>query len=139
MSAILAIQTAIFALLSGDATLVGMVGGRITNTTPSTPVYPYVQMSHAHEKPFHGMGGATTALGYNDIIRVHVFSRYAGDLEALHILSRVRGLLDFQPIAVSGFSSVVCEYEMGRVLIETDINRVEIRHIPAEFRVRVRQ
>jgi hypothetical protein len=139
VSAIQAIQTAIYGVLSGDATLVAQVGGRITNATPSTPTYPYVQISHAHEKPFHGLGGATVSLGYNDIIRVHIYSRYAGDLEALQILGRIRGLLDFQTLTVSGYSSVICEYEMGRVLIEPDANRVEVRHIPSEFRVRVRQ
>jgi hypothetical protein len=67
-----------------------------------------------------------------------VYSRYQGDKEALQILERLVALLNFVNLTVSGYTSAFCEYIAGRVLVE-DIDKIETRHIPAEFRVSVQQ
>lgn len=138
MSATGAIQNAIFSVLSGDSTLTGLATGGVRNDDPINPTYPYIRLGNAVETPWHGIGGLSVNRGFNDVIRIHIFSQYAGDREALQILARVNTLLDLQPLTVSGYGSVVCEYETSRVLNETDAAKLKIRHIPAEYRVRVR-
>jgi hypothetical protein len=149
VSATLAIQTAIYGVLSADATIptlsrtidtrtnaVTLVG--VYNDVPDGATYPQVLITRATETPWHTMGGASAGLGWKDIIRIHVFSRYQGDLEALEIHNRIVTLLNFQPLTVSGFSSATVEYENGRMLVEA-IDKIETRHWVAEYCVRVQQ
>lgn len=138
MSAIRAIQTAVYAILVADSTLLALATGGIHNDVPEGAAYPHVLISKATETPEHTFGSATTGLGWNDIIRIHVYSRTAGDMQATLILERVVVLLNFQPVVVPGYGRVSCEYLSARVLVE-NIDKIETRHIPAEFRVRVHQ
>jgi hypothetical protein len=69
---------------------------------------------------------------------VHIYSRYQGDAEGLAILTRLVALFNFQPLTVTGFTSVICEYEQGRPLVE-NIDKIETRHMVAEFCVTVQQ
>jgi hypothetical protein len=137
MSALRSIQAAVFAVLSGDATLTALAS--VIGDIGPTRTYPFVLVGDGIEKPWHGLGGSQANKGYNDILRTHVYSSYQGDSEALTILARLTAVLDFATLTVAGYGSVLCEYEQGRVLRETDADRLEVRHIPAEFRVRVRQ
>lgn len=141
-SSIRLIQQAIATLLAADATLMALVSD-VVNDIParSGPLaldYPYVFISHAVETPWHTFGTATTGKGWNVVLRLHIYSRYEGDKEALDILERLVTLLDFQSVTVTGYGTVLVEYIQGRVLVE-DIDKIETRHIPAEFRVRVHQ
>jgi hypothetical protein len=136
VSALRSIQAAVYALLSGDATLTALA--TVTGDIGPTRTYPFVLVGDGIEKPWHGMGGATSNKGYNDILRTHIYSSYQGDSQALSILARISTLLDYASLTVTGYGSVVCEYEQARVLRETDADRIEIRHIPAEWRIRVR-
>lgn len=133
MSALRSIQAAIYARLSGDATLTALAA--VTGDIGATRTYPFVLVGDGIEKPWHGF----STNGYSDLVRTHIYSNYQGDSQALTILARITALLDYTSLTVTGFGSVLCEYEQARVLRETDADRIEIRHIPAEFRVRVRQ
>lgn len=137
MSALGPIADAVYGVLSGDSTLTALatVTGDRSDDTP----YPFVLVGDGIEKPWHGFGGASVNKGYNDLIRTHIYSSYEGDDEALTILDRIVTLLDYQALTVTGFSSVLCEYEQSRVLRESDADRIEVRHVVGEFRVRVRQ
>ncbi len=84
------------------------------------------------------MGGASDGLGWKDIIRIHVYSRYQGDLEALQIHDRIVALLNYQPLTVAGYATALVEYESMRVLVE-DIKKLETRHLVCEICVRVHQ
>lgn len=138
MSATRLVQTAIYGVLNGDATLDTLAPGGVHNDVPDGQAFPHVLISKATETPWHTFGGATSGLGWKNIIRVHVFSRYQGDLEGLQILERVVTLLNYQPLTVTGFPQVSCEYEQTRVLVE-DIDKIETRHLVAEFCVLVHQ
>jgi hypothetical protein len=131
-SSILAIQTAMYGVLSADTTLMGLTA--VLNDAESNQPYPYVLMSHAHERTWHTFGGADEGIGWNTIVRLHIYSQYQGDLEALTILDRLVDLLNFQTFTITGYGTAWCEYEMGRVLLETNPDKIQIRHIPAEFR-----
>lgn len=149
MSATAAIQTAIYAVLSADATLptlsltIDPNTGTLTtvgvfNDVPEGRGYPHVLISKATETPWNTFGTATTGRGYKNIIRVHTYSRYQGDTEALGIHNRIVALLDFQPLTVSGYGSALVEYDSGRMLVE-EIEKLETRHQVTEFCVWVKQ
>jgi len=135
-SALTGIQTAIYSALSTDGTLTGLctVVGDIADDTP----YPFVFVGTATEKPWNTMGGVASGFGAECTVTCHVYSRYAGDYEALSILNRVKLLLDHVTLTVSGWNTVLCELDEARVLLEYP-QKVEQRHIAARFLVRMHQ
>jgi hypothetical protein len=142
--AIQAVQTAIYSTLSADATLAGLSLTQnvpvvfVYNDVPDGAGYPHVLISRATETPYHMHGGPSTGLGWKVIARVHTYSRYQGDREALNIHERIVTLLNFQTISVSGFSSATWELEQSRPLVEV-IEKLETRHVVDEFCVMVQQ
>lgn len=145
-SAMRAVGEAIAGVLMADATLTSMVQENVLvpgdpaifDDVPENQSYPLVVISLASETPWHTMGGASAGLGWKVLQRIHIYSRAQGETEALRILERIVTLLNFQPLTVAGYSTVIVEYERGRVLLE-DIDKIETRHIPAEFAVMVHQ
>lgn len=137
MSAIKAVQTAIYSTLNGDSTLLALATGGVHNDVPDGQSYPHVLISLPTETPWHTFGGPSVGLGWNVVARVHVYSRYQGDSEALDIHNRIVTLLNFQSVAVGGFTHAAWEYESGRMLVE-NIEKIETRHMVDEFRVLVR-
>jgi hypothetical protein len=144
-SSIRVIQEAIYAVLVADTGTGGVmdlatavVNDIPTASGPSALAPPYVLISQATEAPWNTFGGPTVGLGWETIARVHIYSRYEGDLEATQILDRIVALLNFQPLTVVGFGSVMVENSTNRVLVETK-DKLEWRHIVAEFRVTVHQ
>ncbi len=106
---------------------------------PAVILFPHILIGHAHERPMHTMGGTNVGMGWQVIVRVHIYSQYQGDKEALRILDRVVTLLNYASLSIAGYGTVICEYTMGRVLIEASKDKIETRHIPTEFTVRVHQ
>lgn len=147
MSATRLIQAAIYSVLSADSTLAGL---SLTEGTPTVYVYndapdrdpntneaagyPYVLIQRATETPWHTMG--SSGRGWNNIVRVHVFSRYQGDIEALRIRERIVTLLDFQSLTVDGYATVLTKIDSMQIGV-TDIEKAETRHDVIEVRVRV--
>jgi hypothetical protein len=148
VSATRLIQTAIYAVLSADATLAGLsltydADGDLTTVTvhndiPDGSAYPHVLISRATETPWHTMGTATTGLGWKDIIRIHVYSRYQGDKEAMQIHERIVTLLNFQTLTVTGYPTALVEYEQMRLMVE-DVEKIETRHLVGDYCVLVHQ
>jgi hypothetical protein len=133
-SALAAIQAAIYSRLHGDSTLLALAP--VVGDVNEDQAYPYVLISNATEVPWDTMGGSTTGFGWNATMVVHILSRYAGDLEALNILNRVSTLLNHYALTVSGYTTVICESEDAKMLLEYP-NKVEQRHVVARFRIRV--
>lgn len=138
MSATLAVEAAIYAVLIADATLAALATGGIHNDIPEAQAFPHVLIGHASETPAHTFGGPSMGIGWTNVIRVHVYSRYQGDAEALQIHKRIVALLNFQPMTVAGYSTADCECESMRMMVQ-DLRKVETRHLVSEFRVVVRQ
>lgn len=136
MSALKAIETTVYSVLSTDGVLTGLAG--VYNDVPEGAAYPHVQIGSGTEHPWHTMGGPTAGLGWNDTVTVHIWSRYQGDVEALTILSRVVALLNFVALSVTGYGTVMSSYDHARVLVES-VDKVETRHVPAIFRIRVHE
>lgn len=149
MSATRLIYAAMYGVLNADATLPGLsltvdatTGAltvvRVCNDIAEGQTFPAVLLSRATETPMHTFGTATTGLGWKNIIRTHVYSRYQGELEALQIHERIVSLLNFQPLTVTGYPFVTCEYEQMRLMVE-NLDKIETRHLVGEFCVMVRQ
>jgi hypothetical protein len=142
VSATADIHEAIYNVLRVDATLAGLslTSGSATvavyNNEPANVLYPHVLMSKTTETPYNTFGGPTRGIGWKDIMRVHVYSRYRGDLEAIRIHQRIVALLNFQPLTVTGFSQVTVECEQMRVMVE-QIDKITTRHLVGEFTVTV--
>jgi hypothetical protein len=143
VSATRVIQEAIYSVLSNDSTLAGLSLTEDTDTVsvyndvPEGAKYPHVLITKASETPWHTLGGPSSGIGWKNIIRVHVRSRYQGDREALRIHERVVALLNFA-LSVSGFTNVMVECEGHKVLVQ-DIDKIETRNLVGEFCVMVRQ
>jgi hypothetical protein len=138
VSATRVIQTAIYAVLSADATLLALAEGGVHNDVPDGQAYPHVLISRATEMPQHALGGPATGLGWRNIIRIHTYSRYQGDREAMLIDERICTLLNFQTLTVTGFASVIVAREQMRLLVEA-IEKIETRHLVSEYAVTVQQ
>jgi Protein of unknown function (DUF3168) len=138
-SAIRAIEAAIVSALIADSTFTTRCPGGVVSFAPPEQVYPYVILFSAHEQTWNTMGGRLVGNGRDVLIRLHVFSRYEGDREALLINERMIELLDHATVTVSGYDTVLIQYLAGRVLVEDDADKRQVRHIPAEFRVRVHE
>lgn len=135
--ALKSIHAAFYSTLHGDSTLLAMVSG-IYNDAPEAVVYPYVQIGSATSDPWHTFGGTAVGRGFDTTITVHIWSRYQGDLEALNIFDRVMALLDFATVTVSGYGTAIVELDQAKALVTT-VDKVETRHLPAVFQVRVHQ
>lgn len=138
-SAVLAVQEAIVTRLEADATLQGLadfIGGY----EPEIPPENFIVVGNATEMPWHTLGGTSQGLGWETTVTVHCYSYYKGDLPALRMLTRVSELLSFYQLSVTGYTTVICEYaeQRTRVLVETK-GKVDRRHIPAVFTVRVHE
>lgn len=139
-SALLAIYTAVYGILSGDATLVALVD-EILNYEPEEPLAKFIVIGTGTELAWNTLGGTSTGWGSDATLTVHIYSYYKGDIEALQILNRVTTLLNKpEGFPVSGYGTVIAEYgdKLTKVLVETK-DKQERRHIPAVFSIKVRQ
>lgn len=141
-SSLLAIQTAVYSVLTGDATLIALVGGveRIQNYEPQEPPANFIVVANATEQSANTLGGTSAGWGWDVTLTVHIYSYYSGDIEALGMLGRVTALLNHQPLTVTGYTTVICEYgdKLTKCLIETK-DKQERRHIPAVFSINVHE
>ncbi len=135
-SAIRAVEAAIRTLALADSTFNTRCPGGIASDEVENQEYPFVFIDNGHEMPWNTMGGTTAGHGRELMVRLHVYSRYKGDVEALEILERLVELLDHQTLTVSGYTTAIVEYHSSRILQE-DRDKLETRHIPAEFKVLV--
>jgi len=138
VSAIRVVQTAIYAVLVADSTLAALATGGIHNDVPDGQAYPHVLISRASVVPWHTCGGASSGIGWNTIIRLHIYSRYQGETEALQISEQIAALLNFQALTVTGYPTALVALESSRVMVEA-IEKIETRHLVDEYRVRVHQ
>lgn len=137
-SAIRLVEAAVRTLVTADSTFTTRCPGGMASDEVENQEYPFVLLDGAFEKPWNTLGGATAGHGRDAVLRLHVFSRYKGDKEAWLIVERLVELLDFASLTVSGYQTVLIEYLSSRMLIE-DRDKLETRHAPVEFRVRVHE
>lgn len=133
------VVAAIAAVLDADTALTALTGGRLYNDAPEDASYPHQVIEYITDKPWHTFGGATAGIGWNIVVRVHTYSLYQGQAEALAISKRTIDALNFTALTVAGWSTVICERIGGMSRTEPNKQKLETRHIVDEFRIRVHQ
>ena len=112
-----ALQQALYASLSGDATLVSLLGGaRIFDDVPQGTPYPYVTFAQSDATDW----STGTESGDEHIVTFHVWSRDAGRKSVHEILDRIRSLLHDQSLALSGHRLINLRREFCGVRREPD-------------------
>lgn len=99
MSAAMALQKAIFELLSGDAALTGLIGAEgVTDRLLAKPKLPLVVLC-AIESAAHRTASED---GEAHGVVIEVWSEAHGNRETQAITARIRALLDDAPLALDG-------------------------------------
>jgi hypothetical protein len=145
MSALYGVQQAIAAALVADSALTALLNvsvldgtsPAIFNDVPNNQPYPFIDIgADSTERPWNTIGGTSVGIGFDDKVVVHIWSRYQGMTQMSSILKEIVRILNYQPLTVTGFQTVMCELESARLLV-VQVNKIETRHCPATFRVRV--
>lgn len=122
-------QAALYAVLTGDATLASMVTGVFDGEAPEGTACPYIIVGEAIETPDNAHG----AFGRQTLQTLHVWSEYAGFAEVNAIVGVITELLDHQPLAIVGARHVSTEFEFAQTLEDPD--KPGLRHAPVRFRI----
>lgn len=128
-SPMLPVQAAVYARLTGDATLTGMISG-VYDYVPENAAYPFVVIGEALETPDNRHGG----FGRETVITLHVWSQYEGYAQALRIGERVTALLDHQPLTIPTVSHIATRFEFAQTLTDPEPPG-NIRHLVLRYRV----
>lgn len=127
------VSVAVYGVLSGDATLSGLVGGRIYDDVRQGAAYPYLWYE-VRERDMRGFGGG--ALPEIEV-RVHAFDgAHRGAQVVQQIIARAVALLKDAAVSVTGF--VQCGrvvYDETVLLPDEDVNGEKVRELVALFRV----
>jgi hypothetical protein len=131
----LAIQQAVYALLTADAQLMGLLSGDgVYDGAPEGAPYPYIDLGEAVESPDNTHDG----WGRQTVITLHVWTQHHGHSKGLTIAARVLQVLDHQPLTIAGHRHISTRYESMQTLTDPDPPG-DIRHIPMRFRVTTEQ
>lgn len=108
-------QSALYAKLSGDATLMGMVSA-IYDHVPETAIFPYISMGEidARDSSTFGKDGQIMTA------TLHIWSRQRGRKEAQQIMARIHDLLHKGTLNVSGAEFAGSYYDFSAVILDGD-------------------
>jgi hypothetical protein len=139
-SPLTALQRAIYARLTGDATLAGLLGAatRIVDQVTEGTSYPYVRIGESLSVP----DNTHTSIGREVTETLHVWTRTRGNAAGQAIADRIIVLLDHQVTALDalllplGHRLVSVRHEFDQALTDPD---PEIRHHVLRFRLQTEQ
>ncbi|GGV80488.1 DUF3168 domain-containing protein [Streptomyces thermoviolaceus] len=121
------LQQAVYAKLTADTTLMGLVSG-VYDEVPEDVEFPYVTLGSITELPddAHDRQGLTAQ------VVLHIWSKYHGYREAAEILAAMDQVLDRKPLAVDGFTDISIAQAQHQSMRDSDPT---IRHINVQYRV----
>jgi len=126
-SSLLAVQKAVYELLTGDAELMAMITG-VFDHVPKGQAFPYVRIGEATEVPWNDFGRPGSQLTIN----VHAFDNAAEVARLLGIGTAVQGITDGADPTIIGSSLVDIAFEFNQVLYDSDS---ATNHMAMRFRV----
>ena len=130
MSALVDVQTAIYSLLSGDATLTGMAG--VYDHVDPNASMPYINIGEFTEAPMP----THDKEGWDVTATIHVYSEYRGMREVGLILNRMDVLLNMVRLTIAGWDVSKCERVFAETMNEA-IDDTMLRHLVSRWRIRV--
>lgn len=101
--------------LSGDATLMALVGG-IYDYVPENSAFPYVFLSEINALDW----STKTTRGFEIKANIEVLARERGSKKCLEIMSRIYELLHDQNLTVTGYTLVNMRVESNELTREKD-------------------
>jgi hypothetical protein len=104
------VQTAVYGLLSVNATLVALVGTSIYDGVPINTLYPYVVIGDYKETTWNTFNVKGKILEMS----VYIYSRYRGNAEIFSIRQAIDAILDEHGLTLSGHVLV------GMLVINSD-------------------
>lgn len=112
------LQQAVFAALSADVALQGLIGNppRVFDEPPGDAALPYLLIGEGSEQDW----GTTTEFGAEHALMIHVWSRKGGRKQARAILAAVYEVLHEASLALDGFHLVNLRFVLSQVLVEAD-------------------
>jgi hypothetical protein len=125
----LPVQQAIYAKLTGDPTLMGLING-VWDYVPEKDAYPYLVIGEAVETPDNRHGG----FGRQTVVTLHVWTQYHGHSKGLAIGARVTALLDHQPLTITGADHISTRFEFSQTLTDPEPPG-DIRHLVLRYRI----
>ena len=136
--------TAVLALLRASVTLTTHVGVRVypdsRGMAPSSPAYPYVQVETGTEFPLNTLGPPATAKWGSSVrVVVRVVTNSSSEAQANAISSVVKGVLDGQPITITGYPFAGIEYQTLAPLTTAEPGCPGVREWVNEYLVTVHQ
>ncbi len=112
-----ALQQSIFATLSSDTALTGLLGGsRIYDDAPQPAAFPYITFGHSTLRDV----STTHEAGDEHIVTLHVWSRAHGRRQAQLIIDQVRGSLHDRPLVLTDHHLVNIRHEFSDCRREPD-------------------
>lgn len=112
-----ALQTAVYARLSGDASLLALLGGaRIYDEPPRNPGFPYVTIGQTTERDW----STGSDIGAEHIITLHAWSRQGGKREASEIAAAVRSALHDANLVLAGHRLINLRHELTETRRDPD-------------------
>ncbi|MFJ4863397.1 DUF3168 domain-containing protein [Streptomyces sp. NPDC088748] len=127
------VQAAVYARLTGDATLMALLSG-VYDFVPESVAFDYVVIGEATEIPDNRHGG----FGRETTLTLHVWSKYRGHARGQRIAARITALLDHQPLTIADLHHVSTRFEFSQTLTDPEPPG-DIRHIPMRFRITTEQ
>lgn len=129
-----ALQAALFARLKNDATLTGLIGGRVYDEVPEGTTSDYVTLGDHLSTPDNDL----TSFGRETTVTVHVWTRADGMKRGQTIANRINELLDHQEssLSVAGHDVVAIRQDFDQALRDPD---QAWRHHVLRFRITTAQ
>jgi hypothetical protein len=116
-SAAWALQRAAYQALTGDAPLVGLLGGaRVYDDVPPGAALPYVVLAPASDRDW----STGTDTGREVTLTVHVWSTARGHREVQEIMARLIVVLEGPAVVVDGFRLVNLRYDTSALRRDGD-------------------
>lgn len=113
------VQKTIYQTLTGDATLVGLLGGsKVYDHVPDNEDFPFI---HLQIKPFEDRGNHTHE-GWTGTIQINVYYRAPGrgDLPVQNIQAEIDRLLHSQQLCFDGWNIIVFRRQLVDIIKEDD-------------------
>jgi hypothetical protein len=115
------LQTALYGVLNGDATLGALITGVFAPRAPEGQQKPYVVIGDAYATP----RSAHDAHGRRTVETIHVWDDQPSLTRITQILDRITVLLDHQTLTVAGHDAVLVHHDFEQVMSDPD---PEIQH-----------
>ena len=126
VSSALALRSAVFQRLAGDAALSALLGGpRIYDEPPRAALPPYVVLAEIETRDLSG----DAAPAHEHAFALEVWSRQGGLSEALKAADRVVRLVDGAALALDGFRLATLAWSAtdAQRIADNDLRRAAIR------------